>query len=327
MTLPSISVNIPLLIGGDCSVVCNSLKKIDYPKSLFEIIIITGNHIAKQRNKGLKHSSGEIVYLMDDDSQIQPDAFKLLAKEFSDPKVAVVGGPSLTPQNNNYLNTLIGYVLETYFGAFRMKSKWSCQADNKMPIDYYFIGANLALRKKTVMAVGGFDEKVVPNEETELVRRLQRNGYKLKYSSKLFIYRNQRTNLYRLFQQFHHYGIGRMKQILKIPYWQDIFLTAPIFFGFYLFSLIFYHPFWYFIPLFLYMILGIATSSKALVKYKKPSLFFCMPLIFPIIHLSYAMGLLHELLLTILSGRYLSDEKKPKFVFEIYYLKKFKSEK
>jgi len=295
MKLPKISVNIPVITNGNAKIVLESLKKIDYPKQLTEIIIIEGNQIAKQRNEGLEHSNGDIIYMLDDDSQVQPESFKILAEEFNNPKVAAVGGPSLTPCNNGYLNQIIGYVLETYFGAFRMSHKWS-KAKNKQGMDYHFIGANLAIRKKAAIKVGGFDEKIVPNEETELLRRLNKKGYILKYNKELFIYRNQRDNMSLLAKQFYHYGKGRMKQILKKPIPEDLVFTIPIFYGAYLVSLIFFHPIWYFLPLISYFLLGFLTSLKASIKYKRPDLLLSMHPVFLIIHLSYGTGLIIEML-------------------------------
>lgn len=292
--LPKISVNIPVISGGDASVVLESLKKIDYSKKLFEIIIVEGNQISRQRNVALKNSGGEIIYLLDDDSVANPGSFKLLAKEFTNPKVAAVGGPSLTPSEGEYFNKLVGYVLATYFGATRMKFKWSKQP-NKFGTDHNFIGSNLALRRKAVIKVGKFNESIIPNEETELLRRLRKAGYTLKYNQKLYIYRNQRKDIFQLVKQFHHYGTGRMKQTLYNFIPEDVIFIIPIGFLFYLISLIFFRPKWYLAPLVIYLLLGLATSIKASIKHKKPELLITMMPIYPIIHLSYSIGLLHEL--------------------------------
>ena len=293
--LPRISVNIPIYFHGDPHIVLRSLKKVDYPNGLIEVLLIKGEQIALQRNAGLEKSRGDIVYLLDDDSQVQPNALKIIAKEFEKPELAALGGPSLSPKNGgNYLSRLIGYVLETYFGALRMRYKWSRQQKSTSPKDYHFLGANLALRRKVILAVGGFDERIVPNEETELIRRLQENGYEIQYHHKLVIYRNQRTHITDLIKQFHHYGKGRMKFLHKNPRWHDFFLLAPIVFTIYLLTLIFYHPLWLLIPLFLYIFLSIATALKATIKYKKISLLFTMPIVFPIIHISYALGMIEE---------------------------------
>lgn len=321
MSLPKISVNIPLITNGDASIVLNSLQKIDYPKGLYEIIIIQGSHLTKQRNEGLKASKGDIIYLLDDDSRLHPQSFKILDQEFRNPKIAAVGGPSLTPKDSqNYLNQLIAYVLQTYFGAFRMRYKWSSHVEDIFGKDYHFIGANLALRKKTVIGVGGFDEKIVPNEETELLRRLQDAGYLLKFNKNLFIYRDQRKNLLALSKQFYHYGKGRMKQIKKKIILQDFILFAPVAFGFYLVTLVFFYQLWYFLPLLTYLFLGLATAAKASIKYKKSSLLLTMPVLFPIVHLSYAVGMVNELLTE-------TNKNKKNYKINIVYVKRFAEKK
>lgn len=321
MSLPKISVNISLITGGNASIVLNSLRSIEYPSNLFEIIIIEGNLLAKQRNKGVEKSKGDIIYLLDDDSQAQPKSFKILAKEFLNKNTAAIGGPSLTPKNGSYINQLLGYVLQTYFGSFRMRYKWSKQKKSNNASDYHFIAASLAFRKKSAVEIGGFDEKFYPSEETDLVRRIKDKGYLIKYNKKLCVYQNHnRKNSYLLAKRFYNYGQGRMKQLKKNLKIEDYFLLAPVIFGFYLVGLLFFHSGWYFLPLYMYILLGFATAIKASIKYRKVSLLFTMPLIFPIIHLSYATGMIAELLF-----RPRGEEKNKKL--KIIHLKTFKQEK
>ena len=294
--LPKISVNIPLISRGNIKPVLDTLQKVDYPKDLIEIVVVEGAHIGKQRNIAIKHSHGEIVYLLDDDSEVRSDAFKILAKEFKNKKVAAVGGPSLTKKDGNYLNFLIGCALETYFGALRMRFRYSEQNQSKEGSEYHLIGANLALRKKTVEKVGMFNEKVVPNEETELLRRLKWAGYSLIYKKELSIRRSHRKTVTGLAKQFHHYGVGRMKQILYNGSFEDLLFIIPSGFALYLISLYFFHPLWYFLPLVLYLLLAFTTSVKAALKYRKVDLFFILPLVFITTHISYALGIMHEAL-------------------------------
>src|SRR5579859_5281720 len=101
MRLPKITVNICVISKGSTEIVLQSLKKIRYPKHLYEILIIEGSHLTRQRNVGLRHSSGTIVYLLDNDSQVHPEAFHILASEFTNPKIAAVGGPSLNPKRGD----------------------------------------------------------------------------------------------------------------------------------------------------------------------------------------------------------------------------------
>lgn len=295
MRLPKISINIPVSVDSQATIVLKSLEKIDYPRNLYEVIIVKGNHLTRQRNKAITRSSGEIIYLLDNDSEVRPSALRILAKEFSRPEVAVVGGPSLPPkQGQTYFGKIVSYTLQTYFGAFRMRHKWSRQYKLKKASDYLFIGCNLALRKQAVLKAGGFNEKFQANDENELIRRLHDRKYILKYCERLYVRRNQRDNIFQLIKQFHHYGKGRAKHILHNPKTDDLFLLAPVCFLIYVFGLFFIRSWIYYLPISFYIALAIATSLKAVYKYRSIDLLFSMTLLYPIIHFSYAAGLIQE---------------------------------
>ncbi|OGK47551.1 hypothetical protein A2963_00770 [Candidatus Roizmanbacteria bacterium RIFCSPLOWO2_01_FULL_40_13] len=318
-TLPKISVNIPIKPESDIKTVISSLKKIKYPPEQTEIIIVEGNQIARQRNLALKKSKGEIIYLLDNDSAVKSTAFEIIASEFKKSAVAAVGGPSLTKKDKNSLSFVIACALETYFGAMRMRLRYSSQKMAEAGSEYHLIGANLALRKKIVKKLGGFNEKIMPNEETELLRRIKKAGYKLVYKKELSIYRQQRKSIWDLANQFHHYGIGRMKQIVYNGSFEDVIFFVPIIFVLYLFSLLFYDPVWYSAPLLLYLGLSFATSLKATLKYKQFGLLFTLPLIFPVIHISYALGLQHEIIRRIFLKKQ-SETRQPKLKVKTLYL-------
>ncbi len=293
--LPKITIIIPVRLGAVASVSLDSIKKADYPKNLIEIMVVEGNQPSKQRNEAIRKAKGDIIYFLDDDSHISKNCLKTIAKEFSNPKLDVLGGPSLIDSySKNFFNRVIAYILETYFGALRMRARYS-KNKSKKATEYDLISANLAVRKN-VLKKEKFDEMFYPNEETELLRRLQDKGFVFKYNNKLVVYRNHRKNIFELIEQFRNYGRGRMMQIKKIPKLSDFIFSVPIGFLFYIFSLLFFHPSWYLIPLATYFLLSFLTSLKATLKYKEPSLLLSMTLLFPIIHLSYALGLIEELL-------------------------------
>jgi GT2 family glycosyltransferase len=294
--LPKISINISVRNSESASIVLESLQKIQYPAELFEVLIIKGGYLTKQRNKGIAHSKGEIIYLLDNDSIVTPNALRVIAREFKNKNVAAVGGPSLNPKKGSYFSTVVGYILATYFGAFRMRFKWSNHKKIIAPNDYHFIGCNLAFRKNIVKKIGGFDERFRANDETELIRRIRDKGFLLRYSHKLVVYKGQRSNPVLLAKQFHHYGKGRMQHLLKNPQREDLFLLAPLGFMGYLFSLPFYRSELYVLPLGFYIFLGVLTALKASIKHKRPDLLVTMNILFPVIHISYGMGLLHELI-------------------------------
>lgn len=308
MEYPKISVNIPLITGGSAKKVIKSLTKVKYPFNKVEVVIIEGNQIAKQRNIAIKHSTGDIVYLLDDDSEVHPDSFRILAEEFKDQNVAAVGGPSLPKKNSSFYSELIGYALETYFGAMRMRLRYSNQL-REIGDEYHLIGANLALRKKYVTKVGMFNEQIVPNEETELLRRLKKARYGLLYLNNLSIIRTHRSSVLGLAKQFYHYGIGRMKQIKYNGNKSDLIFFIPVGFALYISSLFFFRPNFYLVPLLFYLIFSYLTSLKAAFKYKKLDIFFSLPLVFFVIHVSYAIGIANEFLNIILLRKNLNRQE------------------
>ncbi|MDE2589049.1 MAG: glycosyltransferase, partial [Patescibacteria group bacterium] len=166
----------------------DALKRILYPKNLYEIVVLKGSHLSKQRNLAIHETNGKIVYLLDNDSQVQPNALSIIQQTFTNKKISAVGGPSISPENETtYLSKLIGYILETHFGALRMRLRYSKTEKKRSADEFHLIGANLALRKKAVQKCGGFNEKITPNEETELLARMKKKGYSLSYNPQLFV--------------------------------------------------------------------------------------------------------------------------------------------
>lgn len=293
-SLPKISINIPLVPGGSDKPVLEAIKSLDYPKKLIEIIVVEGKNVGKQRNKAINSSKGDIVYLLDDDSKIQQDALKIIAEEFTDPKVAAVGGPSLVESNTKEsFNDLVALTLSTRFGAARMRFRYSGQPSGDAS-EYKLIGANLALRKSAVKKVGMFNEQIYPCDETDILRRLQNADYKIKYNNNLFIFRDHRKSLIDLARQFFFYGTGRMKQIKRGFKLEYTFFLIPIMFTMYLVSLFFYRSSTYLAPLIMYLILSLGTSLAVAWRSKKYLVAFLTFFIFPIIHVAYSIGLICE---------------------------------
>ena len=296
-SFPYISVIIVCRPSETPSKALQSLSRITYPKGKYEILVIKGSHVSKQRNIALKESHGTIVYLLDNDSQVQPNALTIIEHAFEKKTVAAAGGPSISPLNEEiYVSKLIGYILETHFGALRMRLRYSKAGRERTADEFDLIGANLALRKKNVIQIGGFDETLFPNEETELLVRLKKKGYLLNYLPELFVFRSHRKTLKLLWKQFFFYGKGRAMQMEKTHAAKDIVFIIPVFFLFYLCFLPFLNILWWYnLPFFSYIMLGLATATKASIKHKQADLLITMPVIFPIIHLAYAWGLLTQL--------------------------------
>lgn len=124
------------------------------------------------RNLGLSLSQGEIVAFPDDDCLYPPDLLARVDAAFAaDPALQVLTGPAASPEGG--------------LGSGR----WRRDAGAITPANVWtsVIEFNLFLRRGTVLALGGFDERLGPGtpygsaEGNDLVLRAIRAGHKAVY--------------------------------------------------------------------------------------------------------------------------------------------------
>ena len=148
------------------------------------------------------------------------------------------------------------------------------------------------MKRSLFRQLGGFNESLFPNEENELLNRAEKAGYQLVYHPGVLVFRPRRESFKDILKTFFRYGRGRSEQIRIEGFWQSLPLFLPVIFLFYLLSLFFYHPWFAFLPLLLYFSLGLGSSLGFAARRKKPFLAIFLPLLFFIVHLSYALGFL-----------------------------------
>ncbi|MBS1250300.1 MAG: putative mycofactocin biosynthesis glycosyltransferase MftF [Chloroflexi bacterium] len=124
---------------------------------------------ARARNWGSEAAQGEILAFLDADCTASPAWLSTLVERFQDPKVTVVGGGVEIPPANYWtladnLSMFHAYLAEHPPGTRPM-----------LP------SLNLAIRKSTFEAVGGFDERYPrpAGEDADLSLRLRRSGHTL----------------------------------------------------------------------------------------------------------------------------------------------------
>jgi len=154
---------------------------------------------------------------------------------------------------------------------------------------------NLAIRRDVFKKSGGFNEILYPNEENELLNRIEGMGYQLIYHPGILAFRPRRESFRKILNAFFHYGRGRMEQIRVEGVWQSLPVLAPLAFFVYLLGLLFYHPWFAFLPLILYLGMGFGSALGFAIRRKKYYLTVLLPWFFLIAHLSYALGLLYGL--------------------------------
>src|ERR1039457_736 len=102
-----VSVIIPVKPGAEGRAL--SLRRdLDYPADSWEVIVAEGRCPSLQRNLASPSASENIIYFLDDDSQVGNGFLRRATACYADPDVAAVGGPSLTPDTDTTLQHSFG---------------------------------------------------------------------------------------------------------------------------------------------------------------------------------------------------------------------------
>lgn len=172
---------------------------------------------AVKRGLAIRDAKGDFLIFIDDDAFPQKDMLDLLDIDFQDKKVAVVGGPAITPKSDSFLQKVSGAVyLSTLSGGFPERY---ISIGKKRPIkDWPTV--NLTVRKSVFQKVGGFDCNFWPGEDTkfclDIISKLKNNNLII-YDPKVIVWHHRREGLLRHLKQIAGYGIHRGYFAKKFP--------------------------------------------------------------------------------------------------------------
>jgi cellulose synthase/poly-beta-1,6-N-acetylglucosamine synthase-like glycosyltransferase len=288
-----ISVIIPVKPGGAVRAL-ESLQHLDADSPDHEIMVAEGRKPSRQRNAAAAAASGDILYFLDDDALAVPDALKRLVRYFGDEKVAVVGGPSVTPADDSPLQQAIAWVLASLFGGGAIRNRYRRHGMLRRTDDRELILCNLAFRRQTYLECGGLDERLYPNEENELIDRLRASGADLLHDPDLYVTRSQRPTLKAYVRQMLTYGRGRAEQTL-LTGTIGFKPLIPALFVLYLLSLPIVAQWWYTVPALCYLA-ALAGNMVLAAGSGKLSLVLRLPIIYTLLHVCYGVGFLLGLL-------------------------------
>lgn len=290
MRLPKVSIIIPVRPGRTANAIkCISL--LDYPHERLEVFVSEGPQPSRQRNEAVKKADGDIIYFLDDDSCPVKDALKRIVEHFGDEKVAAVGGPSITPERDTLLQRSFGTALGSLFGGFSIRNRYRSVGKTRVSSENELILCNLAFRKSVFIEEGGLNERLYPNEENELLNRLQEKGNKLIHDPSAYVLRSQRKTLTDFIRQMLFYGRGRAEQTIVSPSsFRSSHIVPALFLLYLASSLIFLNRF-YLIPLGCYIIMNLLSSAWCGLKEKEWRFIYTLPPVYFLIHTCYGGGM------------------------------------
>lgn len=191
---------------------------------------------AEKRDLALKYATGEILAFLDDDAYPRTDWLTNAIRHFSNPQVAAVGGPGVTPPQDSIWQKASGAVFESKLGGGKFTYRY---VPEKMQEVDDFPSVNLIVRREDFEKVGGFDSHYWPGEDTKLCHDLvYKLGKKIIYDPEVLVWHHRRSLFWPHFKQIKNYALHRglfvrklPKSSLKIAYFLPSLFVSGLFLG------------------------------------------------------------------------------------------------
>jgi len=228
MNRSSVAIIIPTYNEEKNIAAClNSIFKMGYAKDGFEVIVVDNGSSDKTvdeakrfsiklfveknrgpfyaRNIGIKNTDADIVVFLDADCIVTENWLKNLVQGFTSPDVGGVGG-AIYPVERTIISRYMGFSLFMRYPASIVKKK----------IKGAYPSCNLAVKKKALNKVGGFDEKRGLDDK-DLGIRMQGHGYNFIYEPEAIVYHRNPTTFALLMKIMWRSAAKRVTLSKKYP--------------------------------------------------------------------------------------------------------------
>jgi len=288
--MQSISIIVPVKPGFKAAAI-SVIRELPFEIEYYEVFLSEGCAPSRQRNLAAREASGDILYFLDDDSIINSNNLTLCSSVMEDAAVSVAGGPSITPTTDTWLQKLFGCALASPFGSGPVRNRYQVSGMPRETSDNELILCNLAVRRSVFLELGGFDERLYPNEVNELLVRIRQAGHKLIHIPDMYVYRSQRQSLTAFIRQMFAYGRVRAQQTLLTGKFSFISFIPMLFLLYLAFPLILVSHVIILIPLYAYLLLTLFFSVIECIRSGTIATMLLV-LIYPLMHLVNGAGLL-----------------------------------
>ena len=158
--------------------------------------------LSSARNTGCEAASGDIVAYLDDDASPDPHWLHYLVHTLLTTDAAGVGGPNLPPPEDGFVATCV---------ANAPGGPVHVLLDDRDA--EHVPGCNMALRKSTLAALGGFDPRFrTAGDDVDLCWRLRASGQRLAFHPAATVWHHRRNSLRGYWRQ--QVGYGRAEALL-----------------------------------------------------------------------------------------------------------------
>lgn len=159
-------------------------------------------------NRAVAAATGEVIVRMDVHTTYAADYVAQCVRVLDDTGATCVGG-AWRPIGRGWPQAAIARAFESRFGSGGAASR---RAGHNGPVDTVYLGC---WRRADLLALGGFDEALVRNQDDELALRIVRGGGRVWQSPAIRSWYAPRASFQALFRQFFQYGYWKVAVIRK----------------------------------------------------------------------------------------------------------------
>jgi GT2 family glycosyltransferase len=175
---------------------------------------------ARGRNRLFERSLADEydwAFFVDDDASVENSFFNLFSEIVrTDPSACVIGGPNLTPEGSNLFQQATGEALACRFGNFLSTARYRQAGSLRPSSERELILCNLFVRRDWMSRVR-FPETYVCAEENRVLQDLAELGAKILHEPRLFVFHERRAAPVSLSAQVFKYGRGRGQNLKDKP--------------------------------------------------------------------------------------------------------------
>lgn len=256
---PSVSIVVPLHWGLRSEnyerFLCDFKRYLELSYRDYEIILVTdkptqlpfrskkikylvtyADHVtspAEKRDFALPEVKGQICAFIDDDAYPVSDWINNAIRHFQHPLIVAVGGPGVTPPDDNFWQRLGGAILESKYCSGQLLYRYY-KINNWLSVDDY-PAYNLFIRTGILRKVGGYNSTFYYGEDTRVCIELVKYG-KILYDPDVLVYHHRRAFPKHHLKQIWNTGVHRGFFVKAFPvtskrwfYFIPITLTTGLF--------------------------------------------------------------------------------------------------
>ncbi len=269
------------------------VKKYSLKYKNIKILDNKGVSAPKGMNLGIKHSKSDVIIIFGAHAYADKDFIKNNVEALQKPEVGCAGGPIKTISENQ-VGKAIALAMSSPFGVGNALFRF---AEDEMYVDTVAFGA---YRREVLDKIGYFDEELVRNQDDELNFRVCKYGYRILLSPKIKSVYYSRGSLKKLWKQYYQYGFWKVRVMQKHGKVASMRHLVPI--AFVLSNIlgiglgVFFKPILvlWLIEAIMYIACNLIFTIK--LGKKEPNTMKYLPIIFPILHISYGLGFLNGIL-------------------------------